>query len=139
MLGLASSLQHLLGFVVHSLPFGSSIFGAMGEVLFDDVTGSSCPTFWYFAKVVDIFHKKPFSMPNFPIPSTIGALFRGRGFAKLEDLRIAHVGDQLLRLFAVRINFFGLSQVLQEKLLVRVILKILTVSLRFVSCCWTAE
>ena len=48
------------------------------------------------------------------------ALFLGRGFAKLEDLRIAQVGDQLLRPFAERINLFGLIQVLQEKLLVRV-------------------
>ena len=42
------------------------------------------------------------------------ALFLGRGFAKLEDLRIAHVGDQLLRPFAERIYLFGLIQVLQE-------------------------
>ena len=40
MLGLASFLQHLFGFVVHSLPFGGSMFGTMGEVLFDDVTGN---------------------------------------------------------------------------------------------------
>ena len=52
-------------------------------------------------------------------------MFLGRGFAKLEDLRIAHVGDQLLRLFAKRINLFGLIQVLQEKLLVRVVLELL--------------
>ena len=69
-------------------------------------------------------------------------MFLGRGFAKLEDLGVAHVGDQLLRLFAERINLFSLSQVLQEELLVRVILQtaestFLTVSLRFVSCCWT--
>ena len=38
MLWLASFLQHLLGVVAHSLPFGSSMFDAMGEVLFDDVT-----------------------------------------------------------------------------------------------------
>ena len=33
MLGLASFLQHRLGLVVHSLPFGSSMYGTMGEVL----------------------------------------------------------------------------------------------------------
>ena len=37
MLG-SSFPQHLLGFEVHSLPFGSSMFGTMGEVLCDDVT-----------------------------------------------------------------------------------------------------
>ena len=57
--------------------------------------------------------------------STIGALFLGSGFAKLEDLRVARVGNQLLRFFAECINFFGLFQVLQEKLLVRVILELL--------------
>ena len=40
MLWLASFLQHFLGFVVHSFPFGSSMFGTTGEVLFDDVTGN---------------------------------------------------------------------------------------------------
>ena len=44
----------------------------------------------------------------------MGALFLGRGFAQLEDLGIAHVGAQLLRLFAERINFLSLIQVLQE-------------------------
>ena len=38
MLGLASFLQHLRGFVVHSLPFGSSMFGTTGKVLSEDVT-----------------------------------------------------------------------------------------------------
>ena len=47
----------------------------------------------------------------------------GRGFAKLEDLGIAHVGDQLLRPLAERIYFISLIQVLQERLLVRVILE----------------
>ena len=50
------------------------------------------------------------------------ALFVGRCFAKLED-RGALVGDQLLRLFAERISLFGLIQVLQERLLVRVVLE----------------
>ena len=40
MLGLASFPQHIFGFVVHSFPLGSSLFGTMGEVLFDDVTGN---------------------------------------------------------------------------------------------------
>ena len=40
MFGWASFLQHLLDCAVHSLPFGSSMFGTMSEVLFDDVTGN---------------------------------------------------------------------------------------------------
>ena len=52
-------------------------------------------------------------------------MFLGRSFAKLKDLGIAHVGDQLLRFFAERISLFGLNQVLQERLLVRVILELL--------------
>ena len=53
------------------------------------------------------------------------ALYLGRGFAKLEDLCIAHVGDQLLRPLAESIYFMGLFQVLQERLLVRVNLELL--------------
>ena len=52
-------------------------------------------------------------------------MFLGRGFAKLEDLGIAHVGDQLLRLFTELTNLPRLIQVLQETLLVRVILGLL--------------
>ena len=37
-------------------------------------------------------------------------MFLGRCFAKLEDLRIVHVGDQVLRLFAELVNLFGLTQ-----------------------------
>ena len=47
-------------------------------------------------------------MPISQYKSTTGALFLGRGFAKLEDLGIAHVGDQLLPLFAEFMNFFSL-------------------------------
>ena len=57
MLGSASFLQHLLGLAVHSFPFGGSMFGTMGEILFDDVRlelirrrSSSCPTVWSFAR-----------------------------------------------------------------------------------------
>ena len=61
----------------------------------------------------------------------------------LEDLSVVHVGDQLLRLVAEFVYLFGLIQVLLERLLFRVALELLnqllTVSLRFVSCCSTAE
>ena len=51
------------------------------------------------------------------------ALFLGRGVAKLRDLGIAHVGDQLLRLFAELVNLLSLFQVLQERLLVRMMIE----------------
>ena len=35
-----------------------------------------------------------------------------RGLAKLEVFRVAHAGDQLLRLFAERIEFLSLVQIL---------------------------
>ena len=60
-----------------------------------------------------------------PKEITIGALSLGRGFAELEVLRVAHVGGQLLRLFVECFNLFGLLQVLQEKILVRVTLELL--------------
>ena len=43
----------------------------------------------------------------------------------LEDLRVVHVGDQLLRFLAEHVNFVRLFQVLQERLLVRVTLELL--------------
>ena len=55
----------------------------------------------------------------------VWALFLARSFAKLEDLGNAHVGDQLHQLFAERMTLFGLIQVLQERLLLRVILELL--------------
>ena len=83
------------------------------------------------------------TMPISQYDAQSGQLLFGRGLAKLEDLGIAHIGDQLLRLFAEFLCFFSLMQVLQERLLVRVILELLnqllTVSLRFVSSCSTAE
>ena len=55
-------------------------------------------------------------MPISQSQGTIGALFLGRGFAQLEGLRIVQIGDQLLRPFSERVNFFDLVQVLQEKI-----------------------
>ena len=63
MFGLASFLQQFFGFVVHSLPprklhfwhhgWGSS-WWRNWELMWRH--SSSCPTFWCFAKVLDIFH-----------------------------------------------------------------------------------
>ena len=100
-------------------------------------------SFWHSAKVLDTFHMNIIQC-KFHQQSPIGTLFLGRGFAKLEDLLLDHVGDQLLRLVAECINFWGLIQVPQEKLQGRVALELLnqhydSVSLRLVSCWSTAE
>ena len=62
-LELASFLQRPLGFVVQSLPLGNSMFGTTGGGSFwwrnlelIRRRSSPCRTFWYFAKVSDIFH-----------------------------------------------------------------------------------
>ena len=52
-------------------------------------------------------------------------MFLGGCFAELEDLRIVHVGDQVLRHFAELVQLVDLFQVLQERLLVRVVLELL--------------
>ena len=58
--GSASFLEQVLGFVVHSLSLGRSMFGTTEKVLSDDITwnarSSSCPIFWCFSKVLDISH-----------------------------------------------------------------------------------
>ena len=72
-------------------------------------------SFWHSAKVLDTFHMNIIQC-KIPQQSPIGTLFLGRSFAKLEDLLLDHVGDQLLRLVAECINLWGLIQVPQEKL-----------------------
>ena len=47
-----------------------------------------------------------------PKKNAIRALYLGRGLAKLEVFRVAHAGDQLLRLFAERIEFLSLVHIL---------------------------
>ena len=112
MLGLASSLWHVLGFEVHSFPLRKlhvwhhevdSCWWRSLELI--RRRSSSCPTFWFFAKVLDISHMNN-TQCQFP---NLGNLFLGRGFEKLEGLGIGHVGDQLLRLFAELINLLLLD------------------------------
>ena len=45
-------------------------------------------------------------------------------FAKLEDLGVVHVGDQILRFFAELVDLQRLAQVLKEGFLVLVVLKL---------------
>ena len=61
-------------------------------------------------------------------------MLHGRGLAKLEDLRIVQIGDQLLRLFAEFMIIFSLIQVLQERLLARVAFELLNQLFDFASC-----
>ena len=59
---------------------------------------------------------------DLPLSWTVRALPFGRSFAKLEDLRIVHVGDQLLQFFA---ELFNLARPIQERHLVRVTVELL--------------
>ena len=48
----------------------------------------------------------------------------GRVFAKLEDLGVVHVGDQIFRFFAELVDLLRLAQVLKEGFLVLVALEL---------------
>ena len=70
MLGLASFLQHLLGLVLHSLPFGSSTFGTTVKILVDEVTWNSqsveillVQLFWYFCDGVTHLPHEQYTLP----------------------------------------------------------------------------
>ena len=63
----------------------------------------------------------------------------GRGLAKFDDLRVVHVGDQILRFFAELIDLLRLAQVLKEGFLVRVALELLEQLFDFVSTMCTLQ
>ena len=74
---------------------------------------------------------------HFPLGIAVRTLLFGRIFPEFEDLGVVHVGDQILRFFAERVDLRRLAQVLKEGFLVLVVLE-----LRFsrvVFCCSTAE
>ena len=48
--------------------------------------------------------------------------------AQFEELRVTHAGDQLRRLFAGRIEFLSLVQILYQRVPVRVLLELLNQS-----------
>ena len=50
---------------------------------------------------------------HFPVGITVRALLFGRIFAKLEDLGVVHLGDQILRFFAELGDLLRLAQVLK--------------------------
>ena len=62
---------------------------------------------------------------HFPESIAVRAELFGRIFAKLEDLGVVHLGDQILRFLAELIDLLRLVQVLKEGFLVRVALELL--------------
>ena len=54
------------------------------------------------------------SNADVPPLCTFRASFLGRCLAKLEDLRVVHVGHQLLRFFTECVDRFSLTQIFQE-------------------------
>ena len=60
--------------------------------------------------------------------SAIRELYHRRSLTKLGVFHVAHSGDQLLRLFAERIELFSLVQILHQRVPVRVILELLNQS-----------
>ena len=61
---------------------------------------------------------------DFPVGIAIGTLFFGGVFAKLEDLGVVHVGDQILRFFAELVDLLRLAQVSKEGFLVLMVLEL---------------
>ena len=67
-----------------------------------------------------------YTMPASKYKAQSGHLYLRRGLVMFEDVRIAHIGDQLLRLFTERIELFSSVQILCWRVPVRVILELLT-------------
>ena len=97
----------------------------MTKLGIDKVSKFFLSTFLVLCEGVRHLPHEQYTVPISQYKLQSGHCFLKEGFAKLEDLGIAHVGDQLLRLFAELINLHRLFQVLQERLLVRVILELL--------------
>ena len=73
---------------------------------------------------------------HFSVGIAIGALLFERGFAKLEDLGVVHVGNQILRFFAEHVDILRQAQVVKEGFLVQVALDLLDQLLDLVfTCC----
>ena len=62
---------------------------------------------------------------HFPVGIAVRALLYGRNFAKFEDLGVVHVGDQALRFFAELVDLLRLSQVLNKRFIMLVVLELL--------------
>ena len=62
----------------------------------------------------------------------VRTLLFGRIFAKFEDLGVVHVGDQVLRFLAELVELIRLSQILNERFFILVVLELLDQPLGFV-------
>ena len=71
---------------------------------------------------------------HFPVGIAVRTLLFGKIFAKFEDLGVVHVGDQVLRFFAELVDLIRLSQILNERILILVVLE-LDQPLDFVFAC----
>ena len=126
--------QHIMCFVVHGLPHRWSMSGTMGEILFGDVPGNWQDVVSCFVQLSIPFCRLhalaacAVDNARFPIESAIRALYFGRSLAKLNVFRVAHAGDQLLRVFAERIELFSLVQILYQRVTVRLNLELLNQS-----------
>ena len=60
-----------------------------------------------------------------------------KNFRKVRRSGVVHVGDQILRFFALRVDFLRLAQVLKEGFLVLVVLELLDQLLDLVPTCCT--
>ena len=98
-------------FVIHVLPHNSwSVSGSMGRILFSNVAGESCLSLFF--RRLHTFAAGAVFNASFPIKRTIRALYFKKDLVQLEVLGVSHAGDQLLRLFAERIEFLSLVQIL---------------------------
>ena len=61
----------------------------------------------------------------------VKTLLFGRIFAEFEDLGVVHVGDQVLRFLAEHVDLIRLSQILNERMLILVVLELLDQPLDF--------
>ena len=106
----------------------------MGRILFNSVAGdwqgvvSSLVRLSIPFQRLHTFAASTVYDANFPTQRTIKALCFRRDLAQLEVLRVTHAGDQLLRLFAERIEFLSLVQILYQRLPARVVLELLNKS-----------
>ena len=130
MLGLASFLQRLLAFVVHSMPFGSSMFGTTKKVLFDDIVRN-----WKDSTVLLVQLLGPLRgfrlLPHQQYTMPISQFQHNRGIVSWKKFRKARRSPYCpcrwspSSTIREHINLFNIIQVLQVKLLDRVILELL--------------
>ena len=135
---LSGLLKHLLRMVVHLLFFRSSTVGSTTSVFLDhvsrdwgDVTVVVVELSWTKRRLL-ISSTAAIDYSHFLVGIAVRTLLSGRIFAKFEDLGVAHVGDQVLRFFAELVDLLRLSQVLNERFFILVVLELFDQPLDFV-------